>query len=183
MKPLFVLTDAKQYDIYLIIRVARMPRAINEKDYKLYVKGSTVGVGTVPPPPPLSSKKEPDSPKSDEIVDYSKPDAIVIPFLWAAIRLFDDTGKFLGAIKNPMSRENVKTPKDTEDGGYQTRSFQAELKIIKPSLSVTDESIYDCLHKDTEMKVGHSVCLSNITQEVQGFQWSVLCSLRLTLPR
>ena len=76
--------------------------------------------------------------------------------------MFDAEGKFLGAVKNPVSKDNIKNSPKEEDPAMQipSRSFHTELKVIKPTSSVSDEEIYVSLQKDTEMKVKYNIIVT-----------------------
>ena len=138
VKPVFPISTTNLHNLYIIIYAHRLAKNINEKDYKNYIKGA--------PPSKVETFKVDNN-------ELNKEDLPWTPFLWSAVPLFDSEGKFLGSVKNPVSKENVKhTKEDDLLSNLPTRSFYVDFKLIKPSESVSFDEIYQCIAKENEMK-------------------------------
>jgi hypothetical protein len=74
-------------------------------------------------------------------------------FLWGSMQLFDDSGKLVGSVLNPMNKSNPTSHRSFKDDDTFKTRFSTELRLIKTGSSLSDEMIYECFSNDAQFKV------------------------------
>jgi hypothetical protein len=163
--PIFAFPGSLQTefpDVYLVIKVYKLLKQTGtDKEHKIYLK-------------PDASKKELDQLKllMPELLESHKNHPALVPFLWTAVSIFDEKGHLRGAFANPLRSGKdpalhvtnptgqtvvMASPLGPEDNFSKkptgTRRFDADLRLIKPGVVFSFETIYEALESETHLKV------------------------------
>eukprot|EP01117_Protostelium_nocturnum_P015724 TRINITY_DN611_c0_g1_i2.p1 TRINITY_DN611_c0_g1~~TRINITY_DN611_c0_g1_i2.p1 ORF type:complete len:1956 (-),score=658.81 TRINITY_DN611_c0_g1_i2:97-5964(-) len=145
-RPLFYVNTGSVSEMKDVILVVRISKLLREGSGEQEIQSDP------------TSKKEAEFFKSalDELKSPQGKNSrgnILVPCLWGAVSLFDETGKLGGSVQNPVLASSPSSASSIGNHDtFRLRKFPMELKIIKSGATITNEYIYDSLQNDSIAK-------------------------------